>query len=390
MFWCFNAFMKILIIHDRFMFRGGAERLVLIMAKGLGADICTGFWSDSECYPKSEVPHKLFVLGNPSQTSGWRYLKFQWLFYFKTKFIRDYDLVIFSGNNCLSAAHNVRPGVKKIFYCHTPVRHAFDLKNYYLKNKVWWKRIILWCAIPFSRLVYQWGFNQMDTVIANSRNVQDRIKKYLNHNSIVVWPPIQTDKFQWLGQGDYYLSFSRVDKLKRVGDVVRAFQKMPDKKLIIASAGDDFENVKKLATGYNNIKVIGWVDDKQLAELVGHCIASIYVPINEDAGMTPLESMSAGKPCIGVFDGGLKETIIDEKTGKFISASQVLPLPREGAGGVNEQFIEDIIKAVEWLTPETALKMRAGCEAQAKKFSEERFIDSIIQITNQYEYTNKK
>jgi len=172
--------------------------------------------------------------------------------------------------------------------------------------------------------------------------------------------------------------------------VVRAFQKMPDKKLIIASAGDDFENVKKLATGYNNIKVIGWVDDKQLAELVGHCIASIYVPINEDAGMTPLESMSAGKPCIGVFDGGLKETIIDEKTGKFISASQVLPLPREGAGGVNEQFIEDIIKAVEWLTPETALKMRAGCEAQAKKFSEERFIDSIIQITNQYEYTNKK
>jgi len=358
---------KIIIIHDRFMFRGGAERLALIMAKGLGADICTGFWSDSETFPKSDVPHKLFVLGNPSQKSGWRYLKFQWLFYFKTKFIHDYDLLIFSGNNCLSAAHNVKKGVKKIFYCHTPVRHAYDLKNYYLKNKVWWKRIILWFFIPISRLIYKWGFNQMDVIIANSQNVQERIKKYLCQDSTIIWPPIQTNKFKWLSQGDYYLSFSRVDKLKRVGDVVRAFQKMPDKKLIVCSGGDDLEQVKKLAAGYDNIQILGWVDDQKLVELVGNCIASIYIPINEDAGMVPLESMSAGKPCIGVFDGGLKETIIDRLTGKFIPT---------------DYAIADIIKAVEWLTPEQALKMRTDCEEQAQKFSQEKFIEKMKNIIN--------
>ena len=347
------------------MFRGGAERLILIMAKGLRADIATGFWSETETFPKSDVPHKLFVLGHPSQKSGWRYLKFQWLFYFKTKFIRDYGLVIFSGNNCLSAAHNVRPGVKKIFYCHSPVRHAFDLKDYYLKNKVWWKRIILRLFIPISRLVYRYGFNQMDFVIANSKNVQERIKKYLDRDSVVIHPPIQTDKFKWFGQGDYYLSFSRIDKLKRVGDIVRAFQKMPDKKIIIASAGDDFENVKELATGFNNIQILGWQSDDELKELIGNCIATIYIPINEDFGMTPLEGMSAGKPCIGVFDGGLKETIIDRLTGKFIPA---------------DYKIEDIIKAVEWLTPEQALKMRADCEQQAEKFSEEKFIEGIRKV----------
>ncbi|HOZ36374.1 MAG TPA: glycosyltransferase [bacterium] len=357
--------MKTLIIHDRFMFRGGAERLVLIMARGLNADICTGFWSDSECYPKSEAPHQLFVLGDPSQKSGWRYLKFQWLFYFKTKFIKDYDLVIFSGNNCLSAAHNVRVGVRKIFYCHTPVRHAYDLKDYYLKNKVWWKRIILWFFIPVSRLVYRWGFNQMDTVIANSKNVQERIKKYLHRDSTVIWPPIQTDKFQWLSQGDYYLSFARVDQLKRVGDIVRAFQKMPDKKLVVASAGDDFENVKKLAAGFPNIQILGWQTDEELRQLVGNCVASIYIPINEDAGMTPLESMSAGKPCIGVAEGGLLETIIDEKTGKFVPAHYT---------------IDDIIRAVNWLTPERALAMRPDCEAQAQNFSEEKFTEGIRRV----------
>ncbi|HPA25746.1 MAG TPA: glycosyltransferase [bacterium] len=359
--------MKTLIIHDRFMFRGGAERLVLIMAKGLNADLCTGFWSYTETFPKSDVPNKLFILGNPSQKSGWRYLKFQWLFYFKTKFIKDYDLVIFSGNNCLSAAHNVKKGVKKIFYCHTPVRHAYDLKNHYLKNKVWWKKIIMSCFIPFSRLVYKWGFNQMDIVIANSLNVQNRIKKYLNHDSIIVNPPIQTTKFKWLAQGDYYLSFSRVDKLKRVFDVVRAFQKMPDKKLVVSSGGDDLENVKQLANGYENIKILGWQNDDELKNLVGNCLATIYIPINEDFGMTPLESMSAGKPCIGVFDGGLKETIIDRLTGKFIPENYT---------------IEDIIKAVEWLTPEQALKMRADCEMQAEKFSEEKFIEKMKNIIN--------
>ena len=134
---------------------------------------------------------------------------------------------------------------------------------------------------------------------------------------------------------------------------------------MVASAGDDFENVKNLAAGFENIKILGWQSDDELKELIGKCIATLYIPINEDFGMTPLEGMSAGKPCIGVFDGGLKETIIDRLTGKFIPA---------------DYKIEDIIKAVEWLTPEQALRMRTDCEQQAEKFNEEKFIEKIKQI----------
>ncbi len=356
---------KILIIHDRFMFRGGAERLILIMARGLGADIATGFWSEQESFPKKEVPHKLYVLGKPSQKSGWRYLKFQWLFYFKTKFIKNYDLVIFSGNNCLSAAHHVRPGVKKVFYCHTPVRHAYDLRNYYLSRMPWWKRLFFRPLTYLSKLVYNYGFRQMDIVIANSKNVQQRIKQYLKTDSTVIYPPIQTNKFKWLGQQDYYLSFARVDKLKRVGDIVRAFQQMPDKKLIVCSGGDDLVNIKRLAHNYKNIEIKGWVGDDELRQLVGNCIATLYIPLDEDFGMTPLESMSAGKPCIGVNEGGLKETILDGQTGKFIPA---------------DYSLDDIIQAVNWLTPQRALAMRQACEQQAAKFSADRFIQQLKAI----------
>ncbi len=360
-----NNQQKILIIHDRFMFRGGAERLILDMAKGLDADIATGFWSEEESFSKSEVPHKLFVLGHPSQKSGWRYLKFQWLFYFKTKFIKNYQTVIFSGNNCLSAAHFVSPGVKKIFYCHTPVRHAYDLRNYYLKNMPWWKRQVFKPLTYLSKLVYNYGFRQMDITIANSKNVQQRLKRYLKTDASIIYPPIQTNKFKWLGQQDYYLSFARNDKLKRVNDIVRTFQKIPTKKLIVCSGGDDLTHIQQLAQGYKNIKVLGWVNDKKLVELIGNCIATFYIPIDEDFGMTPLEGMAAGKPCIGVAEGGLKETILDEQTGKFIPA---------------EYTIQDIISAVNWLTPERALNMRSACEQQSQKFSTEKFIQRLKEI----------
>ena len=339
--------------------------MILIMARGLGADIATGFWSETETYPKAEAPRKLFVLGKQSQKTGWRYVKFQLIFYFKTKFIRDYNLVIFSGNNCLSAARNVRPGVRKIFYCHTPARHAYDLKNYYLARMPWWKRRIFKILIPISRAVYKWGFNQMDEVIANSKNVQERIKKYLGRESRVIYCPIEVDKFKWIGPGDYYLSFARVDQLKRVSDTVRAFQQMPDKKLIIVSGGDDLDNVKQLAQGYPNIEVRGWVSDDELKQLVGNCVASIYIPINEDFGMTPLESMAAGKPCIGVDEGGLKETIIHHQTGYLIPA---------------DYSIDDLVKAVERMTSGRALAMRAECEQWAKQFSVDRFVREMQAI----------
>ena len=36
---------KTLILHDTFLYRGGGERLVLMMASSLGADIASGFFS---------------------------------------------------------------------------------------------------------------------------------------------------------------------------------------------------------------------------------------------------------------------------------------------------------------------------------------------------------
>ncbi len=363
---------KILIIHDRFQYKGGGERLVLTMAKALGADIATEYWED-DSFSQDEVPKKLFILDEKEPPAiVWRYFRAQFNFLFKTReFIKKYDIVIFSGNNCLTASFNLSKKIPKIYYCHTPVRYVYDLLPLRrAEEKSFIKRFLYYDLGKWMiRFVYRLGLSRMDRVVSNSKNVQNRLKKFCNTDSEVIYPPIDVHKFKWLGQGDYYLSFARLDPLKRVGDIVRAFQKMPDKKLIISSGGVDLDKIKKMAKGYHNISVLGWVEDSKLVELVGNAIACIYIPIDEDAGMTQIESMSAGKPCIVVNDGGLPESVIDNKTGIIIP---------------KDYEIVDIIKAVEKLTPEKAVDMKDDCVNRAEDFSKEIFIEKIKSVVENY------
>ncbi|MGB0757609.1 MAG: glycosyltransferase [Patescibacteria group bacterium] len=357
---------NILILHDRFQFRGGAERLILELAQGLEADILTEFWEDDSTYPRSEVPHELYVLdqGEP-RPMVWRYFRAQLNFFFHTRhIIKKYDTVIFSGNNCLSAASHVKKGVKKVYYCHSPVRYVYDLyKHRRSQESSGFKRFFFYTLGKYLiRTIYRWGLAKMDVVISNSKNTQGRLKRYCGTSSEVVYPPIATDKFIWRGQEDYYLSFARLDELKRVDDIVRAFQIMPEKKLIIVSSGDEYDAILKLAEGYDNIEVKGWVDDEELQGLLGSCIATIYIPRDEDFGMTQIESISAGKPVVGVDEGGLAETIQDKVTGVLIP---------------KDYTIEDIVKAVYYLDPQTCFEMRSDCEQYADQFKTTTFLDGV-------------
>ncbi len=358
----------ILIVHDRFLFKGGAERLVLELANGLNADILTEFWGE-KTYDRSEASGKVFVLdaGHPKRMV-WRYFRAQWNFLTKTrKIFRNYDLIIFSGNNCLSARVHVPKRTKTVLYCHTPPRHVYDLFDFHRgEERNFLKRIVLYTIgrIPMS-LIYEWGLRGMEHVVTNSRTIQERLKTFCHRDSVVVYPPIDTKRFQWLSQGDYYLSFARLDPLKRVDDIVRAFRRMPEKKLIICSGGEAEHEVAYLAKGAGNITLRGWLSNEELARLVGNCIATVYIPRQEDFGMSSVESMAAGKPCIGVAEGGLRETILPEKTGILLSSAYT---------------IQDICDAVNHLTKERALEMKEACIREASEFSTEKFLNRMKSV----------
>lgn len=348
--------MKIAILVDRLENFGGVEREIITLAKYFNSDIYSGYYIKETTFNEFR-DYNLVSFTRKRLRHGLNslYIRFK---FSNLKIAEDYDAYLFFGSHSLSVAKKYHPN---IWYCNAPIRWLYDLYEDELKKRKFLKRHLFKIFAYFLRAEDQKCVRNVDKIIANSKNVQDRIKRFYGRESDVVYPPVDIKKFKFIEHGDFYLSTARLDPIKRVDLVVRAFQKMPNKKLIVAGGGPSYEEIKSLAKGYENIKVIGWVSsEKELSELYGRCIATIYVSYKEDFGLIPLESMSSGKPCIGSNDGGMKETIIHGKTGVLI-----------------EPTVENIIKAVEWLTPERAKEMRKACEERAKEFSEDKFIEGI-------------
>jgi glycosyltransferase involved in cell wall biosynthesis len=355
---------KSILLHDYFSIRGGGERLAIILAQQLNLDLAFAYWLESS-YDKNLLNSQLFDLKGYTSIPGWLTLKQMNAFRYNTAFIKNYNTVIYSGIDAPLAVHNHLNG-KNIYYCHTPPRFIYDKKAFYLSQAPAWLRFAHQLRIAYMKKHYEAAVNHMDIIVANSQHISQRIKKYLGKSSTVIYPPCDTELFQWQGQEDFYLSTARLDSLKRVDLIIKAFLKMPDKKLIVTSGGSEFKALKRLAGNATNIKFTGWLSESKLRELLGKCIATIYVPMDEDFGMSPVESMAAGKPVIGVAEGGLKETIVDDETGFLLSANNF-----------NDTVI---INAVNKLTPKLALEMKISCETRASLFSQEIFLENILLV----------
>ena len=309
------------ILYDYMQVKGGAESVTLTLCNEIPhMDLVTAFMSP-EAFPEAPIEEeRIKTLVSPTTRPGWLVLKSALAFEHKTQFLEDYETLIFSGSVAPLAVKHSR-AEKNIYYCHTPPRFIYDLKDYYLDAATRLQRPALRALIAYLQPRYEDAIGKMDKVFANSKNVQGRLRRYLGVDAEVLYPPVDTGRFKWLSYGDYFLSTARLEPLKRVDLIVQAFKQMPKQKLIVTSGGSQLETLKKLADGAPNIEFTGWVTEKRLAELVGHCKATIYIPKDEDYGMSPVESIAAGKPVIGVYDGGLCESVVDGVDGVLLDSA---------------------------------------------------------------------
>ena len=348
------------ILHDAFAFKGGGERLVNMVCRDLKADLVFGYRNKS-AFNLDDLPNKLINLDSESNLPVWRTVKRFHAFRNKTKFLNDYKNVIYTGHNSPLAVSNHSKG-KNIYYCFTPPRSMYDLKESHLASQTPLERLRHVLYNTFYQPLYENAIRKMDVILADSKNVQNRIQKFLGLESTVLYPPCDVDKFNWMGQEDYYLSTARLTSYKRVDIIIQAFIKLPQKRLVIASTGPDEKRLKQLAEGFDNIQFTGDINDNELKNLIGNAIATIYIPIDEDFGMSPVESMAAGKPVIGSGEGGLLETVIHGETG-WLSSPNI--------------SVEELVQMLDAANPKLARSMRFSCEKQATGFRTELFINKI-------------
>jgi glycosyltransferase involved in cell wall biosynthesis len=227
--------------------------------------------------------------------------------------LKNYDLVL-SVTSALAKGVKTGKGQIHICYCNTPTRYLwFDSKEY-VKNAPIPNFIRPLMPMVLSSL-RKWDLKaskRPDFYIANSKNVQQRIKKYYHRDSTPIFPPVDAQQIRPNNRaGDYYLLVSRIEPYKKVDLVISTFEKM-GLPLVVAGGGTRLDEYKKIAA--KNIKFVGRVSDKKLAKYYSDAIATIF-PQEEDAGIVPLESMAAGRPVVAFAKGGALESVIDKKTG---------------------------------------------------------------------------
>lgn len=231
--------------------------------------------------------------------------------------LREYDVI-------LSSSHAVAKGVLTtseqlhITYCHTPIRYVWDLYFEYLETSGLKKGIkgflAKWTLHNLRKYDYV-SAQRPDYIIANSKYVQKRIKKIYRRESTVIYPPVDVENFQLSNsKEDYYLVVSRLVPYKRVDLVVRTFENLKDRKLIVIGDGPDLKKVKSISPP--NVEIIGHQPLERLKEYYSHAKALIYPQI-EDFGITAVEAMASGTPVIAFGKGGALETVKELETGIF-------------------------------------------------------------------------
>lgn len=342
---------------------GGAERVTLWFGQNLKSlkIVVSRIYPDAvPLLAASGVP--VIELGNTWSKKLSRIFEAVWCFTCRGKLLHKASIVLYSGFYAPLAVKWQKRGLK-IYYCHTIPRFAYDLYITSKKSLPWPLQGMFAVAMILYRWQYEKAIAQMDVFIVNSENVRRRVQRHIGLNTNVIHPPVVTTNFKFLGDKDYYLSTARLTSNKRVDIVVRAFCRMPERRLVVMSGGPELPHLKKLASGSKNIEFIGWQSEDQLRQWVGYSRAVIYIPLDEDFGMSPVEAMAAGKPVIGVAEGGLLETIIDGVTGILIEGQ---PTP------------DKVITAVQSLEATGANTMRSACENRAAAFDEKTFCEKIM------------
>lgn len=118
----------------------------------------------------------------------------------------------------------------------------------------------------------------------------------------------------------------RIKKYKRVDLVIRAFTKLtaPDARLEIAGAGDYRPALERLVRELQleaRVNFLGRISEDEKLALLRRSWATVLASPKEGWGISNLESAACGTAVIAVDSPGIRESVVDGKTGFLVQSS---------------------------------------------------------------------
>jgi len=366
--------MKIAIVHDWLTgMRGGERCLETFLRLYPEADLFTLLHLPGTTSPliDSHVGGVSCLQNFPYSRTRYRYYLPLYPVAAASLDLSGYDVIISLSH---AAAKNVRVpnGAIHLCYCFTPMRYLWDHAETYFGRLT----IPLYPVLSCLRYWDRRGAKGVTHFAAISKLVASRIRRFYGRESDVVHPAIEDSWFQGRlpqRKGEAFLYAGALVPYKRVDLIIEACnaRKVP---LWIVGTGPQEASLK--ARAGKSVHFFGRVDDEQLRQLYMTSKALLFAA-KEDFGLIPIECQSVGRPVIGFFDGGLKETVDGVRIweGKCDStvvqkSSGIFVRPERTENAAVRSFVDGLdffLKNEELFNP-------ARCRSFAANFSQSAFL----------------
>ncbi|MCU0497275.1 MAG: glycosyltransferase [Anaerolineae bacterium] len=313
--------MKLALVHDWLNQIGGAEDVLMELVK---------MYPDSPIYTSIYAPELM-----PTIYRSWdirtlwidrlpaihRYHQPYLPFYpwaWSGLDLSDYGVILSNKSGFCHGIH-AGPETLHICYCLAPTRYVWQFESYIAREGI--GRAIEIALRPLIAALRHWDYEaaqRVDHFIAISSEIQARIQQFYHRESVVIYPPVETERFatarvQPEQVEDYYLIVSRLIPYKRIDLAIQAANRL-GVRLKIGGRGRDLDRLKALAG--ETVEFLGYVPDDQLPSLMARCRAFLF-PGLEDFGITPVQAQAAGRPVIAFGGGGALDTVIPAQTGEL-------------------------------------------------------------------------
>lgn len=266
---------------------------------------------------------------------------------------RGYDLVITS-DAAMMKGIRTDARATHICYCHTPMRCLWSGYEAYRQSA---GRFTRYALSAVRKRLCRWDYDaagRVDYFVANSENVKNRIRRFYNRNSFILYPPVDTRRFvigTQPNRENFFLVVSQLVPYKRIDLVVEAFTRCK-RPLVIIGDGPERSNLERGAG--TNIRFEGSLPQAEVIKAMQRCKAFVFAG-EEDFGIVMAEAQACGTPVVALAKGGALEIVEDNLTGALFS----------------EESVDSLLEALERVD-----KMSFDSKlvrASALRFTQERF-----------------
>ncbi len=309
---------RVAIVHERFTELAGSERVVEQMVRMWpDADVFAAV-VDPDAVPRN-VPlkqvHDTWLRRFYTGGKDYAYLLPLLPVSMATLDLSGYDLVLTSHH---AFANRVRcpPSTPVISYTHTPARWIWESAMRAGEAGGHAGHLALSLFAATQRRPDRAAAARLHTVVANSRTVAERARRWWGRHATVVPPPVDVDFYTpdpQVPREDFFLLAGRLVPYKQSG-VAAAAAARAAVRLVVAGEGRSRHAVQ--SAGGDHVVLLGRVSDEQLRDLFRRCRA-LLVPGVEDFGIITVEAQACGAPVIALGDGGSIDTVVPGRTGRL-------------------------------------------------------------------------